>query len=78
MATTKTVADNIKANIRDDGTITGYSVRVSIDNKDVRITKKSLSEAIEARDKLKSKQYIAYNKRLKKVKDLHFKGWGYV
>ena len=77
MAHTKTVADNIKANIRDDGNISSYSVRVSIDSKDVRITKKTLPEAIEARDKLKSKQFVAFRKRLKKVGDLHFKGWGY-
>jgi len=60
-----------------NGIISSYSVRVSINSKEVRITKKSLPEAIEARDKLKSKQFVAFSKRLKQKQELHFKGWGY-
>ena len=78
MAHTKTVAPNIKANIRDSGETISYSLRVSINAKDVCMTKGTLEEAIEARDKLLSKQYTAFKKRLKKVETLNFKQWGYL
>ena len=76
MAHTKTVAPNIKANIRDNGEITSYSTRVSINCKDVRRTFPTLDETIAERDRLLVKQAAA--KRRKGAEGLNFKHWGYL
>ena len=77
MATAKVVAPNIRENARDNGEVISYSVRVSIDGKDVRLTLTSLEEAIIARDKLTSQQYAAQLQRRKQVDRLNFKHCGF-
>ena len=77
MATANVIAPNIRENARDNGEVISYSVRVSIDGKDVRLTLPTLKEAIIARDKLTSRQYVAQQKRLKQVERMNFKHWGF-
>ena len=76
MAYTKTVSPNIRANIRDSGQIISYSIRVTINCKDVRKTYRVLEDAIAERDKLLSKQAAA--KRRQGAEGLSFKHWGYL
>ena len=77
MSKIRQITNNIQANVRDDGSIGSYAVRVSVASKDIRLTHKTLEEAIESRDKLLSKQYQDAQRRLAKKERLNFKHWGY-
>ena len=76
MATTRQVAENIKANVRDSGGISSYSVRVSVASKDHRKTFKNLVDAKIWRDMMLVKQAEAARK--KPTADPMLKGWGWV